>query len=64
MMYAVERHARHHRLACLELELNQGLFGRKGASERLGLVVARGLVRITTRAAPSQRRGGRSRRRS
>jgi predicted N-formylglutamate amidohydrolase len=64
MMYAVERHARHYRLPCLELELNQGLLGRRGAGERLGLLVARGLSRITTRAATSPRHGGRSRPRS
>ncbi len=63
MMYAVDRHAWHYRLACLELELNQGLFDRAGAAERLGRAVARALTRITSRAATSSG-DGRSRRRS
>ena len=49
MMYSVDRHAHAHGLACLELELNQGLFVRPGAAGRLGRVVARALGRITSR---------------
>jgi predicted N-formylglutamate amidohydrolase len=43
MMYAVDRHARHYGLACIELELNQALFGRAAAAERLGRLVAASL---------------------
>jgi len=44
MMYAVDRHGTHHRLPCLELEVNQGLFDRKGAARKLGLSITRGLL--------------------
>ena len=44
MMYAVDRHGTHHRLPCLELEVNQGLFERKGAARRLGRSITRGLL--------------------
>ena len=43
MMYAVDRHGSHHRLPCLELEVNQGLFRKKTAAARLGRIVARAL---------------------
>jgi predicted N-formylglutamate amidohydrolase len=43
MMYAVDRHGSHHRLPCLELEVNHGLFSETGAVERIGEAVARGL---------------------
>ena len=44
MMYAVDRHGTHHRLPCLELEVNQKLFDRPGATRRLGSSIARGLL--------------------
>ncbi len=40
MMYSADRHARHYGLCCIELELNQALFARPGAAERLGRIVA------------------------
>jgi len=43
LMYSAERHGTHHDLPCLELEVNQGLFGRRSAAARLGRVVADGL---------------------
>jgi predicted N-formylglutamate amidohydrolase len=43
MMYAADRHGTHHRLPCLELEINQELFDRKGAARRLGQSITRGL---------------------
>ena len=44
MMYAVDRHGTHHRLPCLELEVNQKLFDRPGAVLRLGRSITRGLL--------------------
>ena len=44
MMYAVDRHGTHHRLPCLELEVNQELFDRSGAVLRLGGSITRGLL--------------------
>lgn len=43
MMYAAERHGAHHRLPCLELEVNQALFERPAGSAYLGSLVARAL---------------------
>lgn len=43
MMYAVDRHGSHHRLPCLEIEVNQGMFERTNAARRLGGVIARGV---------------------
>lgn len=43
MMYAVDRHGSHHRLPCLEIEVNQSLFERAGAARRLGGAIARGV---------------------
>ena len=43
MMYAVDRHGSHHRLPCLELEVNQRLLVSRPAIERIGAAVARGL---------------------
>jgi len=40
MMYSVDRHGRHYGLPCLELELNQRLFDRAGAAQRLGRIIA------------------------
>ncbi len=44
MMYAVDRHGTHHRLPCLELEVNQKLLDRAGATRRLGSSITRGLL--------------------
>jgi predicted N-formylglutamate amidohydrolase len=55
MMYSVDRHGSHHRLPCLELEVNQALFERSDAAARLGRVVARGVANLlarTDRAVP------------
>jgi predicted N-formylglutamate amidohydrolase len=43
MMYAIDRHGSHHRLPCLEVEVNQGLFEQPRAAARLGAIIARGL---------------------
>ena len=32
MMYSVDRHGKHHQLACLEIEANHDLFRRRGAA--------------------------------
>lgn len=47
MMYSVDRHGSHHRLPCLELELNHELFATAGAAVRLGRIVAGGLRELT-----------------
>ncbi len=46
MMYSVDRHASHHGLPCLELEVNQGLFARPGTVARLGPAIARAIRAI------------------
>ncbi len=46
MMYSVDRHGAHHRLPCLELEVNQKLFERPGATRRLGSSISRGLLKM------------------
>lgn len=43
MMYAVDRHGSHHRLPCLELEVNDRLFEQRSFVTRLGSTVARTL---------------------
>ncbi len=43
MMYAVDRHGSHHRLPCLELEVNHSMIERSTAIRRLGGIVARGI---------------------
>jgi predicted N-formylglutamate amidohydrolase len=48
MMYAVDRHGKHHDLPCLELELNQALFERRGAARELGRIVTAGLERVVS----------------
>jgi len=48
-MYSIDRHGRHYRLPCLELELNQALFSRPGAAARLARTVERGLRTIELR---------------
>ena len=48
LMYSIDRHGRQHRLPCLELEINQALFARRGTAARLGRVVAGGLHEIET----------------
>ncbi len=49
-MYSIDRHGRHYRLPCLELEINQSLFSRSGAVVELSRAVCRGLREIETRA--------------
>jgi len=39
MMYSVDRHGTHHRLPCLELEVNQRLFKRPRDATRLGAAI-------------------------
>ena len=53
MMYSAERHGTHHGLACLELEVNQGLFERRTTAARLGAVIARALRRTLQRTRPT-----------
>ena len=43
MMYAADRHGAHHRLPCLELELNHTLIGTPRSQRRLGAIAARAL---------------------
>ncbi len=49
LMYSIDRHGRHYRLPCLELEINQALFSRADAPSRLAAVVANGLRDIESR---------------
>jgi predicted N-formylglutamate amidohydrolase len=42
MMYAVDRHGSHHRLPCLEVEVNQRMLKPPDAVRRLGAAIARG----------------------
>jgi predicted N-formylglutamate amidohydrolase len=46
MMYSAERHASHHHLPCLEVEVNQRLFRRPGAVPRLGESIASGVASL------------------
>ena len=46
MMYAIHRHGTHHDLPCLELEMNQALFRRRGAAARLAPKIARALAPV------------------
>jgi predicted N-formylglutamate amidohydrolase len=48
MMYAVDRHGSHHRLPCLEIEINQSMFERPNAARRLGGAIARGVRTLLT----------------
>lgn len=57
MMYAADRHGTHHGLPCLELEVNQGLFGKPSVHVRLGRVVAAALDDLPGRTST---RDGRS----
>jgi predicted N-formylglutamate amidohydrolase len=68
MMYAIHRHGAHYGLPCLELEINQELFARRGAAARIAAAVARALrpviataVAVAPRPAPrpAKRRAGR-----
>jgi len=43
MMYAIDRHGSHHRLPCLEIEVNQRVFEQQNPVRRLGRAVARGV---------------------
>ena len=49
LMYSIDRHGRHHRLPCLELEINQALFSRSRAIASLARTVAGGLREIENR---------------
>jgi predicted N-formylglutamate amidohydrolase len=50
MMYTAERHGSHHRLPCLELEVNQALFERRSFSARLAAVVVRAIPDVVRAA--------------
>ena len=50
LMYSSDRHGRHHRLPCLELEINQALLARSGRATTLARTVARGLREIEIRS--------------
>lgn len=50
MMYAAQRHGAHHRLVCLELEVNQGRFSRRGFTDRLARAVERGIGELLAAA--------------
>jgi predicted N-formylglutamate amidohydrolase len=50
MMYAVDRHGSHHRLPCLEIEVNQILLESGDATRRLGGSIARAVHALLTRA--------------
>jgi predicted N-formylglutamate amidohydrolase len=56
MMYAIHRHAVHHGLPCLELEINQDLFARPGAAARVAAAVARALRPVIATSASTTRR--------
>ena len=47
MMYAIDRHGTHHRLPCLELEVNHALFETPSFTPRVAGVVARAIVELT-----------------
>jgi len=52
MMYSVDRHGSHHRLPCLEIEVNQKMFERGDAVRRLAAAIvpgARALLSGTSR---------------
>ncbi len=49
LMYSIDRHGRHHRLPCLELEINQALLSRPRRAATLARTVARGLRKIEIR---------------
>ena len=49
LMYSIDRHGRHHRLPCLELEINQALLSRPRKAATLVCTVARGLRTIEIR---------------
>jgi predicted N-formylglutamate amidohydrolase len=49
LMYSIDRHGRHHRLPCLELEINQELLSRSGKTNTVARSVARGLREIEIR---------------
>jgi len=51
MMYAIHRHGAHHGLPCLELEINQDLFARAGAADRIAVAVARALHPLIARSS-------------
>lgn len=50
LMYSIDRHGRHHRLPCLELEINQALLSRSRRAATLARTVARGMREIEIRS--------------
>lgn len=50
LMYAADRHGRHHALTCLELEVNQGRLAEPRFSARLAQVLERGLRELGHRS--------------
>ncbi len=50
LMYSIDRHGRHHRLPCLELEINQALLSRPRRAATLARTVARGMREIEIRS--------------
>ena len=53
MMYSVDRHAKHHGLPCLELEVNQRLFDAPRSVDRLGALVAPAVAELVAGDAGS-----------
>lgn len=51
LMYSADRHGTHHRLPCLELEVNQGLFDDPKNVPRIGKAVAAGIERLVPELA-------------
>lgn len=58
LMYAADRHGTHYGLPCLELEINQALFRRRGAAKRLGGIVGRAVESILARPGAAAGPGG------
>jgi len=46
MMYSIDRHGKHHRLPCLEIEVNHELLLSAKSVTALGSVTARALGRL------------------
>ena len=57
MMYAVDRHGKHHGLPCLELELNQGLFAERRRVAALIGAVERAVREVLERLDQPARSG-------
>jgi len=54
LMYSIDRHGREHGLPCLELEINQAMFERRGSTKRIARAVAEGLADIELRMQASR----------